>query len=587
MKRILKLLQSKLSPREFLIFSSILVGLSAGMAAVILKTAVHYIQLLITYDFRVSFSKYLYLIFPLIGLLLTAFFVKRLFHGKLHRGTSNIIRSIFKKSGFLPKDQMYSHIVTSSVTVGFGGSAGLESPIVSTGTAIGSNYAKTYRLIYKDRILLLACGASAGIAAAFNAPIAGVLFSLEVLMVDASISAFIPLIISAASGALLANIILGKSILLNFQLIEPFDYQNVPFYTLLGILCGIISVYYSRMYVFLEHRLQRTQWNAYARAIRGGMILMAIILVFPSLFGEGYESIKSLASDQPDELVRRSILEPLLQQQWLIVLFIVVVLLFKVIAAVVTIGSGGNGGNFAPSLFVGAYLGYAFSKSVSLTGMIKLPTTNFTLVGMAGILTGVFHAPLTGIFLIAEITNGYALMIPLMLVSALSYTVVKYFEPMSMDAKVLAKKGEIVTTSRDASLLSGISIEQIIEREHVELHPDITMEEAMERLKTSSKNYFPVLTEQRQLVGVLFLDNIRELLFQPESHKNILVRDMMMSPPAFITEHTSTFEIMKKMDESNAWILPVSQQDQFVGFVQKNAILNRYREQLLKVSARE
>lgn len=587
MKRILKLVQGKLSPREFLIFSSILVGLTAGMAAVILKTFVHYIQVLITYDFQVSFKNYLYLIFPLIGLILTTWIIKRIFQGKLNRGTSNIIRSIVKKSGFLPKDQMYSHVVTSSVTVGFGGSAGLESPIVSTGTAIGSNYARTYHLIYKDRILLLACGASAGIAAAFNAPIAGVLFSLEVLMVDASISAFIPLIISAASGALLANIILGKSILLNFQLLEPFDYHNVPFYALLGILCGMISVYYSRMYMRLEHRLSKTKLTAYPKALRGGMLLMMLILVFPSLFGEGYESIKLLASDKPFEIYHRSILEPLLYHKGLILIFIALVIFFKVIAAVLTIGSGGNGGNFAPSLFVGAYLGYVFSKAVELTGFIKLPVTNFTLVGMAGILTGVFHAPLTGIFLIAEITGGYELMIPLMLVSALSYTVVRYFEPMSMDAKILAKKGEVVTTNRDATLLSGISMEQVIEREFVSLHPNMTMEEAMQILKKSNKNYFPVVTEINQLVGVLLLDNIREMMFEPETHKNILVSDMMSSPPFIVSDRTPVFEIMKKMDESNAWILPVHQNGDFIGFIHKNKLLNSYREQLLKVSARE
>lgn len=587
MKNLIKILQSKLSPREFLIFSSILVGLSAGIAAVVLKTFVHYIHFIITYDFKVSFNNYLYLIFPLIGLILTTIIVQRVFKGKLGRGSANIIRSIVKKAGFLPKDQMYSHVVTSSLTVGFGGSAGLESPIVTTGASIGSNYAKTYHLIYKDRVLLLACGASAGIAAAFNAPIAGVLFSLEVLLVDVSISAFIPLIISAAFGALLANIILGSSILLNFNLPEAFSYYNVPFYMVLGILCGLISVYYSRMYDRIEERIKSSAHKPYFNAIRGGFILLAIILVFPSLFGEGYESIKDLANDKTFPLIHRSIFENWLSNEWLILLFVGIIMLLKVVAAAVTIGSGGNGGNFAPSLFVGAYLGYFFSKTFDMLGVGNLPIKSFTLVGMAGILTGVFHAPLTGIFLIAEITGGYQLMIPLMIVSALSYTVVRYFEPMSMDAKKLAKKGDVLTSNKDLTILSAIKLDNIMDRDFQVVNPDMNLGELVHVIQRSTKNSFPVLVNKNQLIGMIYLDNIREIMFDTTKYETLFVRDIMSAIPPIIHYQNSIHAVMKKFDESNRSILPVIHNDQFIGFIPKNKLLATYREQLLKTSPRE
>ncbi|MEK6616183.1 MAG: chloride channel protein, partial [Bacteroidota bacterium] len=434
-------LHDKLTPRQFLVFSSILVGMTAGLAAVILKTAVHYIHLAITYDYHIKYQYVLYLVFPTIGILLTVWFVQKHLKGKLGRGTANILHAIAKKSSFLPQDQMYSHIVTSALTVGFGGSAGLESPIVVTGSAIGSNYSKTYHINYKDRTLLLACGAAAGIAAAFNSPIAGVLFALEVLLVDVSISAFIPLIIAAATGGLLSKIILNENILLSFHLKQPFNYHNVPYYIVLGLLAGIVSVYYARTYLKIEGFLKPKKKNIYRKAIIGGLILGILILFFPSLFGEGYDSIKILSDINPEKLFEHSIVANFVSSKWVLVLLIVLAMLFKTIAAAFTIGSGGNGGNFAPSLFVGAYLGFAFATVINLLGISDAPVSNFTIVAMAGILSGVFHAPLTAIFLIAEITGGYELMIPLMIVSAISYMIVKYFEPYSMDTKKLAKKG--------------------------------------------------------------------------------------------------------------------------------------------------
>lgn len=581
----IKWVRSNLNERQFLIFSSMLVGLTGGMAAVVLKTFVHYIHKTITYNYKLPFQYYLYLVFPLIGILITVFIVKRFFKGKLGRGTANIIRSIVKKSGFLPRDQMYSHVFTSAITVGFGGSAGLESPIVTTGSAIGSNYAKTYQLIYRDRVLLLACGAAAGIAAAFNAPIAGVLFALEVLLVDASISAFIPLIIAAAVGALCSKIILGEGILLTFKLQEPFNYYNVPFYALLGVFTGMLSIYYSRIYLRVEKLFDTGKERPYRKAIKGGIILAVLVFIFPPLFGEGYESIKVLSTTNPNELLDTSQFTFLKNKEWFILIFLGIIMLVKVVAAAITISSGGNGGNFAPSLFVGAYVGYLFSRLVNLTGITNLPVSNFTLVGMAGVLTGIFHAPLTGIFLIAEITGGYELMIPLMLVSAISYAVVRSIEPLSMDAKNLAKKGQVLRNTKDMTILSSMRIERIIEKDFEGISPDARLGELTEIVARSTKNIFPVLTELNQLVGLIYLDNIREIMFKTSLYDTMTVSDLMRKPPAIIDSSESSHSIMKKFDETNAWVLPVVTNNRFVGFISKSNLLASYRSQLIRTSS--
>ena len=577
-------LHLKLNSRQFLMVSSVLVGLTAGLAAVLLKTLVHYIHIGIVHNYHIRFQYYLYIIFPLIGILVTTYIVKRFFRGKLGRGTANILHAIVKKSGFLPKDQMYSHIITSAITVGFGGSAGLESPIVTTGSAIGSNYGKTYHLPYKDRVLLLACGAAAGIAAAFNSPIAGVLFALEVLLVDVTISAFLPLIIAAAVGTLCSKIILKEGILLSFDLQQPFDYHNVPFYMVLGILAGLVSVYYARAFVRIEQLFGSNRKNVYKKAIAGGIILAVLIFLFPPLFGEGYDSIKILSGINPNELMSKSILSEFGNNDWFVLFFIGAVMLIKVIAASITINSGGNGGNFAPSLFVGAYLGYFFSRLINLTGISSLPVSNFTIVAMAGILTGVFHAPLTGIFLIAEITGGYELMVPLMIVSAISYMVVKYFEPLSMDAKKLAKKGHVITHDKDKTILSSLKTEKIIETDFQRILLDASLRELTEVVAHSTRNIFPVIDNKNRLVGIIHLDNIREIMFKAEMYDTALVKHLMQKPQAIISPNENMHSVMKKFDETDSWNLPVVENELYIGFISKSSLLTKYRSFLIRTS---
>ncbi len=572
-------IHSVLNEKQFLIFSSILVGLSAGFAAVILKLFVHAIRHLILEGFLDTSSKYLYLLFPVIGIGITVFLLKPLFKNAVNVGSVSILHSIAKKGSFLPFEQIYSHIITAGVTVGFGGSAGLESPIVSTGSAIGSNYSRVNRLNYKERTLLLAAGAAGGIAGAFNAPIAGVLFALEVILVDISITAFIPLLIASVSGALISAIVLKEGILLSFQSLTPFDYHNVPFYILLGATAGFISTYYVNLFHFLEGFYERLRSRT-VRWVVGSLLLIAMVFLFPSLFGEGYESIKLLSKNSATDIFKNSPLYLMGFSNWALLILLTVVMLVKVFAASATIGSGGVGGNFAPSLFVGAYLGFVFSQVFTFFG-INLPISNFTLVAMAGILSGVFHSPLTSIFLIAEISGGYALIVPLMIVASISFIIVKYFHPESMDIKKLKLKGTIISENKDVSILGRIEISDLIEKDFSALHPEETLGDVIKHIKHTKRNVFPVVNKKNKLLGIVQLDNIREEMFDSSLYDKLTAKDIMEKVSAKISANDSIFSAMNKFDQTGQWNLPVVKDGIYLGFLSKSSILSRYRTELI------
>ena len=571
--------QTKLNKKQFIIFSSILVGLSVGLAAIILKTFVHYIFIAATFKELGNF-KYFFLVLPIIGIFLTVLVVKKLLHGKLDKGLSHIHYAIANKSSIVPKDQMYAQILTSSLTVGFGGSAGLEAPIVITGAAIGSNYSKTYHLNYKERTLLLACGIAAGIGATFNAPIAGVLFALEVLIIDISISAFTPLIISAATGALISKIILQDDILLSFKLQQPFNYNNLPFYILLGLLAGIISVYHSRAFTKIESLFSKSANKIYLNVVIGGILLAGLLFIFPSLFGEGYQSIKSLALQQPENLLDNGFFQNYKSNGWFVLIFVGVLIFVKAIATALTLGSGGNGGNFAPSLFVGSYLGFFLSRCLNMLNLTNLPESNFTMVGMAGILSGLYHAPLTAIFLIAEITGGYTLMIPLMIVSSISYAISKYFEAFSMDTKILGQSGKIFTDDRDHNILTTIRTSNLIETDFQKISPNDTLGNLVEIISKSTRNIFPVTDTENKLLGIIILDNIRDIMFKNEMYDKVTAKELMTNPPTTISPTQTMETVMKKFDETGAWNLPVIDNGQYVGFISKSSVFTSYRTKL-------
>lgn len=576
--------QKRLSERQFLILSSALVGATAGMAAVVLKTFVHYIHDLLTDTTAFTSEYYLYPFFPLVGLLLVVLYVKRFHNGTLEKSTVFVLYAISRKSSLLAPFHMVAHVITSGITIGFGGSSGLEAPIATTGAAIGSNYSQTYHLNYKYRTLLLSCGAAAGIAAAFNAPIAGVLFAIEVLLVDISATAFIPLIIAAAIGTLCSKIILQEGILMSFSSQQSFEFTNTPYYILLGLFAGFISIYHSRLFLRVDALFDRLK-NPYFKAITGGLLLAGLIFLFPPLFGEGYNSIIALSQSNTSGLLATSAFKNVLSNEWMILIFIGAIVFTKAIATAATLSGGGNGGNFAPSLMVGAFAGFVFSRFINLTGFTRLPEGNFTLVAMAGVMSGVMHAPLTAIFLIAEITGGYALMVPLMLVASIAYTVVKIFEPDSIDYIKLARKGASVIHDRDKKILSHITLSDILEKDFVPVYEHGKLRELIAAVEKSHRNMFPVLTADRKLAGIIMLDSIREIMFNQELYDKILIKELMQKPPATLAIHETMENVMDKFDKTQAWNLPVvSKEGLYEGFISKSVIFNKYRNHLIERS---
>lgn len=580
LESIIALAQSLMTPKQFLFLSSVLIGISCSLAVIILKTFAHSVFSFATYINGILKLSFINSILPIIGILLTVFVVKKVLNGTIQKGTSQILYAVAKKASIIPKKQMYAQIITSSLTVGLGGSAGLESPIVITGAAFGSNFAQNYKLQYKDRTLLIGCGVAAGIAAAFNAPIAGVLFAIEVLLVDVSISAFTPIMISAATGALVSAIVLDESILLSFKKQETFDYHNIPFYVILGVLTGLVAIYYSRNFQRVEHYFAKQQINPYRKALIGSSLLALLIFIFPTLFGEGYESIRTLAEIDPGKLLDNTLFADFRNSQWVLLLFVGATAMVKVFASGLTIGSGGNGGNFAPSLFLGSYLGYFFSKLVTLIGLSKLPITNFTMVGMAGILSGLFHAPLTAIFLIAEITGGYGLMIPLMIVSSISFAISKRYEKYSLDVKGLAKKGHAFTSNKDSNILSTLDIDSIIQCDYLTVHPEENLSKLVDLISHSNQVVFAVVNNEKDLVGVVHFNDIREIIFNSYRVKYTHIKDVMKAPLATISSLDSMEIVMKKFENSKSAFLPVLRDGKYHGFISKSIALEAYRTKL-------
>jgi len=580
LESVIALAQSILTPKQFIFLSSVLVGISCALAVIVLKTFAHSVFSFATYINGILKLNFINGILPIIGILLTVFVVHKVLNGSIQKGTSQILYAVAKKASIIPKKQMYAQIVTSSLTVGLGGSAGLESPIVITGAAFGSNYAQNYKLAYKDRTLLIGCGVAAGISAAFNAPIAGVLFAIEVLLVDVSISAFTPIMISAATGALVSAILLDETILLSFKKQETFDFNNIPFYVILGILTGLVAIYYSRNFQRVEHYFSKLKMGPYKKALFGSSLLAGLIFIFPTLFGEGYESIKTLSENDPGQLLDNTLFADFRNNQWVLLFFVGCTMMVKVFASGLTIGSGGNGGNFAPSLFLGSYLGYFFSKFITLIGLSKLPITNFTMVGMAGILSGLFHAPLTAIFLIAEITGGYGLMIPLMIVSSISFAISKRFEKYSLDVKNLAKKGHAFTSNKDSNILSTLDINHIIQTDYLTVSPDENLTKLVDLISHSNQVVFAVVNKENELVGVVHFNDIREIIFNPYRVKYTMIRDIMKTAPAIIHSSDSMEIVMKKFEISKSAFLPVLRDNKYYGFISKSVALEAYRTKL-------
>jgi CIC family chloride channel protein len=564
--------------RRLVLLLSLLIGVMSGLAAVFLKNLVHSTNYLITHGFDFAEGNLLYLAFPLVGIGLTVLFAKYIVKADIGHGVSRILYAISKKGGKLDPHNMYSSMAGSTLTIAFGGSMGLEAPIVLTGSSIGSYLGRRFHLNHKTVIILIGAGASGAIAGIFKAPIAAVIFSLEVLMLDLTMITLIPLLISSATAASIAYLLMGNGVLFSFELAEGFFLKHLPFYILLGIFTGMISIYFTEMTMFVETKmgLVKKKWK---RWLFGGIALGMMIYVFPSLFGEGYEFMHELINKKSDGLINDSIVG-VVNTAGYALLFLGLILIFKVLAMAVTGGSGGVGGIFAPSLFMGGVAGVFFSRLISLFPFMHVPERNMALVGMAGVMAGVMHAPMTGIFLIAEFTGGYDLFMPLIVTSVISYLIVIMFSPYGIYTKRLAQRGELMTHDKDRNVLQMMKVTRLIETNFKTVRKEMTLGEFVKVVSHSERNVFPVVDDENNFLGVVFINDVRNIIFNHELYETTTVEDMMYMPDILVEPDESMESVAQKFQESKHYNLPVIKDGKYMGFVSRAQIFSTYRRLL-------
>lgn len=572
-----------MTERQFVLLLSIFVGFSSGVAAVMLKNMVHFIQLLLKAEVLQGEHNFYYFIYPAIGLLLTVLTIKYVLKRKVGHGIPSTLYAISKNNSKLHKTSTYSSLLTSMITVGFGGSVGLEGPTVGASSSIGSNYARLARVNYKTTTLLLGCGSAAAISGIFNAPIAAIVFALEVIMLDLTAGSLIPLLLASVSAALTSAFMFGDELLFDIKVSEYFTLADLPFYVLLGVLTGLVSVYFSKTYWFIESRFDKIKSQWY-RLIIGASILGALLFCFPPLYGEGFGVIKSLLNSKALTLIDGSFFEAYQSHLWALMLFLIAIIFLKAIATAVTLGAGGVGGIFAPSLFVGSILGYTFSKLINASKLFNLSEKNFTLIGMAGVIAGILHAPLTALFLIAEITGGYELIIPLMITAAISFLTSKYFNQHSLYTMQLAKRGELITHNKDKAVLTLMKLQTEVEKDFSCIYPDDNLKQLVKTVSHSKRNIFPVIDENGDFEGVVLLDDIRQIMFDREQYDQILVKDLMTKVSTVISSNDAMDSVMNKFNHTGAWNLPVVDNGRYIGFVSKSKLFNAYRKILQNFS---
>ncbi|MBA7565293.1 Voltage-gated ClC-type chloride channel ClcB [subsurface metagenome] len=572
-----------ITERQFVYILSFFIGLISGLAAVVLKNTIHYTHEFLTRGFDIESESYWYLAYPVVGIFLTIMFTRYFVKDNIRHGVARILYAISKKNSIIKPHNNYSSIIASTLTIGFGGSVGAEAPIVLTGASIGSSIGRLLKLNYKSTTLLVGCGAAGAIAGIFKAPIAGLIFTLEVLMLDLTIASIVPLLISAVTGATVAYFLMGKEVLFSFDLAESFMLNNIPFFILLGVVCGLISLYFTKAAMFIETRFENISSPVW-KLILGGGVLSLLIFIFPTLYGEGYVTITSLLNGDVSYVVENSFFYFLKDNYWLFIGYLILILVFKVVAMSATNGTGGIGGVFAPTLFMGGITGFIVARVINGLNWVHLPESNFALVGMAGLMAGVMHAPLTAIFLIAEITGGYSLLIPLIITATFSFITIMYFEPHSIYTKRLAKRGELITHHKDKAVLTLMNWKKEIEKDLKTIHPDATLRELVKIISRSKRNIFPVVDDENMLLGVVLLDNVRDIMFNREMYDLTFVRDLMITPPSYVSSTDNMETVMKKFSESGVWNLPVIDNGKYVGFISKSRIFTAYRKVLVQVS---
>lgn len=548
-----------------------------------LKNLIHWIQHLLSVNFEADQVNYLYLLYPVIGILLAGLFVKYIVRDDISHGVTKILYAISQRKSRIKPHNMWTSILASSVTIGFGGSVGAEAPIVLTGAAIGSNLGRLFRMEQKTLMLLVGCGAAGAIAGIFKAPIAGLVFVIEVLMLDLTMTSVLPLLITSVTAATMSYIFTGTEAMFKFSQTETFAIERIPYVIFLGIFCGLVSLYFTRIMNWTEGQFRKIGTTFWRKFMLGGIMLSLLIFLFPPLYGEGYDTITHLLNGQFYGLMDNSMFYSLNDSYFGIIIFLNLILLTKVFASSATNGGGGCGGIFAPSLYLGCIAGFIFAHTSNyFPATMYLSEKNFALLGMAGIMSGVMHAPLTGVFLIAELTGGYDLFLPLMIVSIVSYITILMFEPHSIYSMRLAQKGELLTHHKDKAVLTLLSADSIIERDFQSVTPEMSLGDMVKVISKSNRNMFPVVDERGVLLGIVLLDNIRNIMFRPELYNRFRVSKFMVSPPAKVIVNTPMDQIMKTFDETKAWNLPVvDQTGRYMGFMSKSKIFNSYREVLV------
>lgn len=565
---------------RFILILSVVVGLIAGLVAVLLKNTTHFLQQLVQSDFLDQYFNLYYFAFPLIGIGVSLV-VKKYIKRPVGEGIPSTLFSISRRSGFLRPYKMYASVITSAFTVGFGGSVGLEGPTVSTGSAIGSNLGRMMHLNFRQRILMIGCATAGAIASIFNAPIAAIIFTIEIFSLDLTLASLVPLLLASVSGAVTSIFIEGNESLFNHAVLDPFRIEELHWYALLGIFTALTSVYFNKVYFYFDEFFTKIE-SRWRKLLIGGLALGLSIWLIPPLYGEGYQTINALLNGDVLSVVEGSIIFQKFEGPYVIMSLLLGLVLFKIFAAVFTIGAGGVGGIFAPSLFVGSALGFVFAFTIVEFGIGDINTTNFALVGMAGLMAGVLHAPLTAIFMIAEITSGYDLFLPLMTVSTISYLVTRNLMPFSIYNMQLAKRGDLITHNKDQAILTLLNLKKVIENDFKKVMPGMTLGELVEVVSKSRRNLFPVIDEDESLVGVLTLDDFRGIMFESERYENTYVSELMSRPPAVIQHEENMNDVMKKFQATGAWNLPVVEEGKYIGFVSKSKLFSVYRRKLME-----
>ncbi|MBD0824773.1 chloride channel protein [Aestuariibaculum marinum] len=585
LKQILIWRAKYISHRQFIYILSIIIGFTSGVGAVVLKNLTHFIQHLLEGKLIADYHHAFYFLFPIIGLALVYLIIKYVIRNKVSHGIPSTLYAMAKRKGIMKRYQMFGSILTAPLTVGFGGSIGLEGPTVATGAALGSNISRMFHMNQTSRNLLIGCAAAGAMSSIFKAPIAAIIFAIEVFSLDLTIASMLPLLLASLSAILTSYFFFGDDILLPFRIEDKFYIDDAPFYIILGVVAAFVSIYFTEIYDRIHTFFDKIE-SPVKRLIIGGLGLGLLIFLIPPLYGEGFDVINNLIIGNPEKALQSNLFHMDTDNIWIVVMLLGGLIFFKIIASCLTFGAGGVGGIFAPVLFMGSIMGNALAKIINHCGLFNEPVSesNFTLVGMAGLLAGVLHAPLTAIFLIAELTGGYELFIPLMLTATISFSITKYFKTHSVYNMELGRKGELITHDKDHAVLTLMDIDKVIETNFISITPEMNLEQMIHTaVIKSNRNIFPVVKQDTQkLQGIILLDDLRPIMFDQSLYKEVVATDVMQKPPAVINlDKDKMTDIMQKFQDSSAWNLPVTKNGIYFGFISKSKLLTAYRRQLI------